>query len=356
MRIALSALLATAFAAPLHAAEDRMTFTLDNGVIIADGPYVADTPQEFQSFVAANGPPAEEPWNTVMYVTSPGGDLVGAIEMGKLIRARGLSVVAHGLCASACTYMVMGGVNRVVTRDARYAVHQFFDPRATDQAQPYYSPEMMSAYLALLAELYVYAKSLGVDDTVVTIASQTPPATTTDLTREQLVTYLVDNVPTDAAEGQELGSISIPGVTTQVAVPRQPEISLEPLPHIISKALSRRVIMAETLGPVGMEVNLLNAYGIKVEYNGTWVPAQTVLDEKRALVANWSVRRREIDEASWLVTCEDNNISCTVTGEFTYDFGLEGATVTTDRWRFEHRVTLPLALPRITAEAEKIID
>jgi hypothetical protein len=256
-----------------------------------------------------------------------------------------------------------GGVNRVVTKGTRYAVHQFADPGATDSKTAYYTPEMMVGYQSLLSDLYVYTKNMGVDDAVVTIASRTPPETTTDLSRQQIVDYKVDNVPTDAPEGQELAAVTIPNAASQTTleelkldIPDAAPTQLEPLAHILSKAMSRRIVMAETLDPAGMDASLLNTYAINVEYNGRIWPAGDVLAEKRRIVSEWGVRKRAIDDATWKVSCTENNITCTVSGDYIYDFGLEeGGFVTTNRWHFEHEIILPMALPRISKETVTLV-
>jgi len=335
-----------------------MTFRMEGDHILAEGTFAPDTAETFRAFVAANGP-AEGPWNTALFIRSPGGALVAGVEMGRYLRERGISVVAFDLCAPACTYMMMGGLNRVVTREGKYGVHQFsFSDASADPDKPVFTAKDVETHQAMVGELADYADSMGVDPRVVALASRTPPGDLTILSRQQLVDFRVDNVPTDAPEGQPNDNVVIPGLAQQQASAGESTSiyeSLQILPHRISStialATARRLVMAETLDLAGMEEALANSYAFNVEYNGHVMSGEDVVAEKRRMVSEWAVRRRSIDENSLSVECEKDDLYCTVTGEYDYDLGVsEGGFISTARWRFTMDVMLPLVLPRVTSE------
>lgn len=66
---------------------------------------------------------------------SPGGNLIAAMEMGRMIRETGLGTRVGGatrrdrefinLCESACAYMFLGGANRSVIGDGKLGFHRF---------------------------------------------------------------------------------------------------------------------------------------------------------------------------------------------------------------------------------------
>jgi hypothetical protein len=350
-------LLASAALCPALAADEGMSFQVMDGFILADGVFANDTDQKFTQFLADNGK-AEGTWNIPLAIRSPGGNLMTAINMGNMIRAHGMSVIAFDHCESACTYMVMGGVNRVVAKGAQYGVHQFFNMDAlAEPDKPYFSANEVAQQQDLLAGLHDYAQAMGVDTNVVAIASHTPPPGVTYLTREQLVNFRVDNVPSADPEGQAVESIVIPGVTAAAtpsfAPPDLVPMTLAPggLAGIVSIATVRRLIMAETLDAAGMEAGMANSYAFNVEYDGRLWPADAVMAEKRRMVAEWGYRRRVIDEATWHVECSANDISCTVTGEYDSELGLSAdGFVSKSRWRFTYEVVLPMALPRVAFE------
>jgi hypothetical protein len=100
--------------------------------IAASGTITSDTPGAFTKFLAAN--PANP--GTTVYFNSPGGDLGSGVALGQAIRKAGLdtavgtpvtgSVVAKpGLCASACTFAFLGGIQRTVDPKSAFGVHRF---------------------------------------------------------------------------------------------------------------------------------------------------------------------------------------------------------------------------------------
>ncbi len=343
--------------------QNVMTFRLEGDHVLAEGAFATDTADTFKTFLAENVP-ADGPWNKALYIRSPGGSLGAAIDMGNMLRARGMSVVAFDMCASACTYMLMGGINRVVTREGSYGVHQFsFGDASTDPDKPFFTAKDVENHQSMVGELADYADAMGVDPRVVVLASRTPPSGMTFLTRQQLVNYKVDNVPADDPEGQSNGSVVIPGVTETQMAAAPPEAgsdtsifeSLKIKPHRISStialAMARRLVMAETLDLAGMEESLANSYAYNVEYNGRVMSGDSIVAEKRRMVGDWGVRRRSIDEESLTVSCEKDDLYCSVSGDYDYELGLhEGGFVSANRWHFTMDIMLPLILPRVTAE------
>lgn len=66
----------------------------------------------------------------IVLITSSGGDLDVAIHLGKELRSAKLTTQVHGVCESACTFVFIGGVRRIVQIDSassnasRFGVHQ----------------------------------------------------------------------------------------------------------------------------------------------------------------------------------------------------------------------------------------
>jgi hypothetical protein len=80
---------------------------------------------------------------------SPGGSLLPALKLGELIRAGGYNTSLGEICASACAYALIGGVNRYIAQkdsgvdrdydnrnvDAdgtKLGIHQFYQSAALD--------------------------------------------------------------------------------------------------------------------------------------------------------------------------------------------------------------------------------
>ena len=189
-----------------------------------------------------------------------------------------MSTVSFNWCASASTYMMMGGVNRVVAKDGVFAVQQFSYDNSINPQKLAYSNADLQHFQDLVASLHDYARALGVDSEVVSIASHTPPSTTTNLTREQLVKLVVENVPTNQPQGQDLAAIAIPGVNApdskileELAIPDTPNV-FEIQPHGLTKlaaqSVVRRVILAQTEDVADSQKTLSARYSNYMLANG----------------------------------------------------------------------------------------
>ena len=358
--MALALNFATVCAAPEDVPDHDLSFVLKDGYILAEGVFVDDTAEKFKLFLADNGK-AEGAWNIPLYIQSLGGSLGAAMEMGQMLREHGMSTVSFNWCASACTYMMMGGVNRVVAKDGVYAVHQFSYDNSIDPQKLVYSNADLQHFQDLVASLNDYTKALGVDPEVVSIASHTPPSTTTNLTREQLVKLVVENVPTDQPDGQDIAAIAIPGVNApdkkileELALPDTPNVfSIKPhgLTKLAAQGVVRRLILAQTEDVASLKKTLSARYGNYMLANGEPISRENLVAKHASFAKEWAYRSREIDPNSLNTTCQDNDVACTVTGEFNDAYGIaEDGVVVKSRYRFSYTIMLPLSLPAVTVE------
>jgi len=111
--------------------------------VLAQGVITPTSPRAFQQFLSS------EKYQPVVYFDSPGGGLSAALELGRLIRARGLdtyvggpyeafegfagpareinrTLTQRGICFSACAYAFLGGVSREIHEGGSFGVHQFY--------------------------------------------------------------------------------------------------------------------------------------------------------------------------------------------------------------------------------------
>ena len=100
--------------------------------IYATGEIDAAAAVRFRQFVRDRG----IEWAKVNF-NSPGGSLIGGLQLGEAIRELGFDTDVHlpgyeldgpkAICASACAYSFAGGVNRFVDdRSGRLGIHQFY--------------------------------------------------------------------------------------------------------------------------------------------------------------------------------------------------------------------------------------
>ncbi|MDB5814206.1 MAG: hypothetical protein JWN23_1323 [Rhodocyclales bacterium] len=99
--LSIVAILAFLTAGPVQA----MTIEVHGNTVYATGPVVDDYPK----FKEALASPAIE---RVVFVNSTGGDLWAGMQVGKLIKEKGVNTVIAGYCISACSIMFMGGKER----------------------------------------------------------------------------------------------------------------------------------------------------------------------------------------------------------------------------------------------------
>jgi hypothetical protein len=140
--------------------------------IFAQGDIEEDTADTFKAFVRSH-----QIENAIVELNSPGGSLVGGLNLGAAIRDLGFDteIEAKGwgygrpgtaVCASACAYAFAGGVNRYFSDGAgRLGLHQFYFADETSGGT--------SDAQSISAVLVAYLNRMGVDATAFALASVT---------------------------------------------------------------------------------------------------------------------------------------------------------------------------------------
>lgn len=164
--------------------------------VAAQGEITADTPAAFLAFLATSG----KPYHIALH--SLGGDLLAGIKLGELIRETGattmiaetiqetglglehIETTVPGICASACAFAFMGGVERLVSDEDRLGVHQFYS--ANDEAV---GSELVQALVGLTL---IHALRMGIDAGVIVAASGTSPNSIHWFDREEIVAFGLD--------------------------------------------------------------------------------------------------------------------------------------------------------------------
>jgi hypothetical protein len=99
-----------------------MRVTADGTVIEIDGPIVFGVTERVQALLA------DHPAVTAVRLTSPGGRVVEARDLRDLIRERGMTTVATGNCASACTVVFLAGRERLLAPGGNLGFHRYRSP------------------------------------------------------------------------------------------------------------------------------------------------------------------------------------------------------------------------------------
>ncbi|MGZ8273081.1 MAG: hypothetical protein ACXWUM_04140 [Burkholderiaceae bacterium] len=134
------------------------------------------------------------PGITTVRLTSPGGRVVEARDLADTIRERGLTTIAAGNCASACTVIFMAGRDRLLGPAGNIGFHRY---RSPDPAQ-----EEAQANMAIDRRLF---RTQGVPNWFLDQAFDTPNS---GMWRPSLAEMKVANVITGelTAEGQRIGA------------------------------------------------------------------------------------------------------------------------------------------------------
>jgi hypothetical protein len=170
-----AAILVAVFSTPGAASDDTMVFRTEppdpqwvgfTGTgwnIYAERTIDADAPKRVEQLIQQS----QIPRGSFVYLNSPGGNLVAAMELGRVFRKNSFNTyigeqsgerkTSAGVCFSACTLTFLGGKFRFLPPDATYGVHRFFLNGEVPQADAVDTSQTMSA--ATLE----YIREMGVD-------------------------------------------------------------------------------------------------------------------------------------------------------------------------------------------------
>jgi hypothetical protein len=173
---------------------------------LAVGTITEATPKAFAEFTK------EHPSYAPIEFVSPGGNLLAALRLGELIRAGGYDTSLGELCASACAYAILGGVNRYIAQsdlgaDSDYdnrnvgadgtklGIHQFYQNAALDEpTKKAFSAIDKSSDQMIMAILLEYTLRMGADVRLVQAASTVPPWQDIRwLAQEEMIEWKLDN-------------------------------------------------------------------------------------------------------------------------------------------------------------------
>jgi hypothetical protein len=200
----------------------------------AVGRITAETAEEFRRFMG--GPPTPERSGWTVYLHSPGGSLIGGMELGRQFRAyRVNTAVGHSVrlsdlngppwefargaeCLSACVFAFAGGARRFFGPDEAGApswvktsnhqqilgVHQFYralqqrgitpDPNSPQRSAETYDTGLSDAQ-RINGLLVTYLVSMGVDSRLLDLSARVAPETVSPLTRREAYDLDLANDP-----------------------------------------------------------------------------------------------------------------------------------------------------------------
>ncbi|HEX4767796.1 MAG TPA: hypothetical protein VH414_16145 [Lichenihabitans sp.] len=161
---------------------------IDAEVIAATGEINNSTSDDFLAFLTEHAQDGQ--LRPVILIHSPGGTVVGAMQLGTMFRKLGAAVIvaraaddpdgehAHvvpGACMSACVYAFFGGAKRVVPTVSRLGIHRMaiygseHDPAGgTAATRSFGTGDIVTA-------LASYTRMMGIDPAVISYAETIDP-------------------------------------------------------------------------------------------------------------------------------------------------------------------------------------
>lgn len=160
-------------------------------LVSASGMITADTPRDFESF--AHG---RDLRGATVVLDSEGGSVLGAIALGREIRALNLTTMVGRVreqiagdghmrhawvspraeCQSMCPFVLLGGVKRYIPPEARVLVHQIWlGNRRDDAAAATYSAEDLMRVQRDIGRLVQYTLDMGGGGELLEAALRIPP-------------------------------------------------------------------------------------------------------------------------------------------------------------------------------------
>lgn len=141
---------------------------------------------------------------TTLIISSPGGNLGGALDLGVVVRQLGMRTVVGSLardasgqlafgpggCHSACVMALMAGVQRVVTPGSSVSVHS---PQAVvvSGGRAYHLDGELNRHIVARSTptLRAYARLMGVSPAVIDLANRVPNTTSRRLSSAELAGF-----------------------------------------------------------------------------------------------------------------------------------------------------------------------
>ena len=153
-------------------------------VVVADGVIEPETPLAFLDF--AKTATLSHALRGVVFLNSPGGNVVASMELGAVFRRLRLAAIVAGFaasgdlsgpvageCVSACVYALMGATRRVAPPSSRIALHRMSVTLADASGSGIAARRFADARLVALVARY--ASRMGVSPALVWSAESLPP-------------------------------------------------------------------------------------------------------------------------------------------------------------------------------------
>lgn len=279
----------------------------------------------------------------VVTFDSPGGNVLTAIQLGRMIRALGLDTlqVRQMECASACSLAFMGGVKRFADPGSIGVHRSSFSSNAavsTDDA--------VAGVQALTANIISYLNDMGVDPKLLAVALSYDKSDIRYLSASEMAELRVTNM--DVAQA----SASTPPAESPSPPQAEAKVQNDELERAAVTFVRR--LIEQHGDDAGLAIaQVVASYAPQVNYYGKPKDLSEVVADKRGYFQRWPERGYRIRDGSVMVTCA--NDTCMVSG--TYDWivrSLPRSKQAKGVARFSYTIAIG-ANPKVIAEAGEVV-
>lgn len=290
MRTWLSVALLFFFATGSSVAASISTFNFDSTGDAAAEAVLIEGELAYPDIAAFEDFTSRLPRQTVVFISSPGGNLKAGIEIGRSIHRRGFRTAVADMCASACALAWLAGSQRFASEHAQIGFHVAY----VDGVKRVESG-MGNAIVGL------YLGELGF--------------------RENVVTYITSASP-EEMQWLSFRDASLLGIDVQVfetRPPAQQPAQASPAPPDISQpteaaavALVRNLVASDMTRGRDALTMVRNTYADWLNYYGKKSSFASVYSDKQRYFERWPTRRYAIREDTVRASCDAR--LCVVTG------------------------------------------
>ena len=133
-----------------------------------EGTITNDTPQKLLTILNDEMRRTGAPVVPFLNITSPGGDVNAAMQIGDLLRKTTATVVSGGPCHSACVFVAVGGVERNLSS---VGIHRPFF--AQTQAKNFFDADQR--YKKMISSVRTYLQDMNISDDLLRMMIAVPP-------------------------------------------------------------------------------------------------------------------------------------------------------------------------------------
>ncbi|PBC11921.1 hypothetical protein [Mesorhizobium sp. WSM3859] len=243
----------------------------------------------------------------VIVFDSPGGNVGGAIRLGRMIRAAGLDTlqVRQVRCASACSLAFLGGIHRFAEPDS-IGIHRAFlkptDGMSTQEA----AARVQFGTAAIIS----YVVEMGVDPKLIELASSYGKHDLRYLSASEMAELRVTNVAAD----QSPADMSQVPTRPNPAPLSAPASDARQQPESIAVAFVKGLIEHHGDNDDFALAQVQASYAPKVDYYGKLTNLRSIIQDKRNYYKRWPQRVYNVRNESVAVSC--TNDRCMVSGVY----------------------------------------